>query len=145
MWKALLSGLAGACALNILHETARQFIKDAPRVDITGERALAGVIEAVNGEAPAPRDLYYPALAGDLASNALYYSLVGIGNDENTLTRGSLLGLAAGVGAVYLPEHLGLGKSPTRRTPQTAAMTVAWYTFGGIAAALTYQALTEAE
>lgn len=145
MWKALASGFVGACALNILHETARQYIKDAPRVDVTGERAMAATIGKLGMAAARPKDLYFPALAGDIVSNSLYYSKVASGDPQNALLRGVVLGAAAGVGAVFLPEYLGLGKTPTRRTPQTAAMTIAWYTAGGIAAALAYRALSNDE
>jgi hypothetical protein len=38
---------------------------------------------------------------------------------------------------------MGLGSRPGSRTPQTAAMTVAWYTAGGLAASAAYQTLAE--
>lgn len=37
---ALGSGLVGACALMLLHETVRQFVPNAPRADILGMRAM---------------------------------------------------------------------------------------------------------
>jgi hypothetical protein len=49
--------------------------------------------------------------------------------------RGALLGLAAGVGAAYLPPRIGLGEQPGQRPPATQIMTVAWYLAGGLAAA----------
>lgn len=39
--QALGSGLVGACALTLIHETARRFIPDAPRMDVLGMRAIA--------------------------------------------------------------------------------------------------------
>lgn len=36
---ALAGGAAGAAALTLLHETARQTVPDAPRMDVLGERA----------------------------------------------------------------------------------------------------------
>jgi hypothetical protein len=33
---------------------------------------------------------------------------------------------------------MGLGSHPSRRTPQTKAMTIAWYVLGGLAAAGVY-------
>jgi hypothetical protein len=51
------------------------------------------------------------------------------------------LGLAAGLGAVFLPGPLGLGSAPSNRTTQTQAMTVGWYLLGGLAAGLAYQTL----
>ena len=37
-WKALASGVAGACALTLLHEGVRRAVPDAPRMDVLGER-----------------------------------------------------------------------------------------------------------
>jgi hypothetical protein len=43
--QSLLSGFAGAVALNVLHETVRQVYPKAPRVDVLGKRAIvAGAI-----------------------------------------------------------------------------------------------------
>lgn len=142
--RALGSGLAGAVALNLLHETARQFIADAPRVDVLGKRAIAGAFKATGHEPPPDDELYALALAGDIVSNSLYYSFVGMGDRRNALLRGALLGLGAGVGAVVLPGKLGLGSEPSARTPATQAMTVAWYTVGGLAAAAAYGMLSGA-
>ena len=143
MKNALISGAVGAVALTILHETIRNFVAQAPRVDIAGERAIALTIEIAGFDPPPARDLYSAALIGDLVSNSLYYSLVGAGSRENVLLRGALLGAAAGVGAAFLPEKIGLGKKPTARTPQTAAMTIGWYLFGGVSAALCYRLLSD--
>jgi hypothetical protein len=133
--RALLSGAAGALSLTALHQTARALTDDAPRMDLPGMRALARAFRAADASPP-PRDtLYDLTLAGDLVSNTLYYGLVGAGEEGGEWTRGALLGLAAGVGTVVLPPLLGLGSAPSRRTPATAAMTIAWYTVGGLAAA----------
>jgi hypothetical protein len=56
---------------------------------------------------------------------------------------GTLLGAAGGVGAVLLPERLGLGRHPVRRTARTGLMTVAWYTAGGAIAGAVYQRLSQ--
>lgn len=145
IWRALGSGLAGACVLNVLHETVRQFVPEAPRVDVLGKRAIAASLRAVGKDVPPDDELYALALAGDVLSNSLYYSLVGAGARESALLRGALLGFGAGVGAVVLPEPMGLGSEPTRRTPATQVMTIAWYTIGGLAAAATFRALTEGD
>lgn len=139
--KSVASGLAGACALTLIHESARQVFADAPRADILGMRAIARSLRGVGAEPPPERELYAITLAGDIVSNSLYYSLVGVGRRERALTRGALLGFAAGVGAVALPEPLGLGGEPTARTNATKAMTVAWYLAGGLAAAVAYRCL----
>ena len=137
--RALGSGFIGACALNLLHETARQFIPDAPRVDLLGKRAIAKASRAVDQEPPSDNELYALALAGDIVSNSLYYSLIGLGDGKSVLLRGALLGLGAGVGAVALPGPIGLGGDASARTPATQAMTIAWYTFGGLVTAAAYQ------
>ena len=139
--QAFVSGVAGAVALNVLHETARQFIPGAPRVEVIGMRAIARPMEAAGGEPPARDQLYYLALAGDIVSNGIYYGMVGIGKPGRVWTRGSLLGLAGGVGAAFLPQVLGLGKRPGERFPATHLMTVEWYMIGGLVAAAVYERL----
>lgn len=139
MLKALGSGLIGAAALTVIHETTRRFLDDAPRMDVLGMRAIAKSLRAVGQEPPVP--LHEVALAGDLAANSLYYSLVAVGSPRTALARGALLGAAAGAGAIVLPGPLGLGSLPYLRTPATRAMTVAWYTLGGLAAGAAFQLL----
>ena len=141
---ASASGAVGAIVLNIIHETARHLSKNAPRVDRLGEEALANAIKNL-GETtpPALDDLYAPTLLGDLISNSLYYALSGAFGKQNAVSSGALLGAAAGVGAVYLPDKIGLRKSFTAATNERAAMTIAWYLAGGLAAGLTYKLLAE--
>jgi len=143
MLKALGSGLVGAVALTLIHETARRVAPEtAPRVDVLGMRAIAKAARAVDAEPPVP--LHEAALVGDIVSNSLYYSLVGAGQRADALRNGALLGLAAGLGAVFLPGPLGLGRQPTD-TPTTQALTVAWYLAGGLAAGAAYAALSSDE
>ena len=133
--RALSSGLAGACALTLVHQAARLVTDKAPRADILGMRALAKTIRATGRQSPPDDQLYPWTLAGDLASNSLYYSLVGTGGGPATWLRGTVLGLGAGIGALALPGPMGLGSRPTNRTVATQVMTVAWYLLGGLAAA----------
>jgi hypothetical protein len=133
--RALGSGLAGACALTVVHQVARQLTDKAPRADVLGMRALSRILDKVDGPPPGDDQLYPWTLAGDIVSNALYYSLVGTAGGLSALLRGGALGLGAGLGALALPGPLGLGTRPTNRTPATQAMTVAWYLIGGLAAA----------
>jgi len=140
---ALLGGLAGAATLNLIHETARRILPEAPRMDTLGRRALARGLEAA-GIGPPPRDeLQAITLAGDLVANAIDYALVGVGSPTRPVLRGALLGAAAGVGAVVLPPHLGLGRRPRGVTPEVKAMTVAWYVAGGLAAGAAYRLLRD--
>ncbi|HEX8131100.1 MAG TPA: hypothetical protein VF527_18520 [Pyrinomonadaceae bacterium] len=139
--QAAASGLVGACALTLIHESARRALPGAPRLDVLGMRAIAKSMRGVGQEPPPVDELHALALVGDVVSNSLYYSLVGVGRPEGALLRGTLLGLAAGVGAVLLPEPLGLGNAPSARTTETKALTIGWYLAGGVAAALAYRLL----
>lgn len=135
----IAGGLAGACTLTLIHETVRRFYPDAPRMDVLGMRAIAKGMRQAGETPPADETLHKWALAGDVLSNAVYYSLAGSG--KHAWLRGASLGLVAGLGAVYLPGPLGLGEAPSRRTMQTQALTVAFYTIGGLVAAATSRAL----
>ena len=140
MLKQLGSGLAGAVAVTLVHETARRVIPHgAPRMDVIGQRAIARPIRAAGGSPPQGRNLYRTAMAGDLLLNTLYYSLVGFGRakrrGDTAVGRGGVLGLAAGLGAALLPPLIGLGNQPRRRTPWTQILTVLWYLIGGLVSA----------
>ena len=132
---SLLSGLAGAVALNVLHETVRQVEPKAPRVDKLGKRGIIKITKAMGLPTPTGNALYATAMAGDITSNTLYYSLVGLAPPQAAWPLGAVLGALAGAGAVTLAEPMRLGDEPVRRTSATAAMTVAWYTVGGLATA----------
>ena len=131
--KTLASGLIGSATLTAVHQGAKRFIPNAPHVDAIGRRAVARGIRALGGTPPRGQRLHNTALAGDLLSNALYYSLMDMGHPRHRVLRGALLGLVGGLGAVFLPERMGLGRQPGERWPRTPLMTVAWYTLGGVA------------
>ena len=137
---SLAAGFAGAVALTALHETVRRLRPhDAPRMDVLGMRGLRKLLGKADAPQPDNDTLFTLTMAGDLLSNGLYYSLVGSG--KHAIGRGLALGALAGAGGVLLPGPLGLGKNPSNRTPQTQAMTVAWYTVGGLVAGAVAQAL----
>jgi hypothetical protein len=145
--KALGSGIAGALALTAVHQTAAHTIPHAPRMDVIGRRAIARSAAALGATPPAGPRLQGAALAGDIVSNSLFYSLValGSGRGRDVWRRGLVLGLAAGVGAAVLPPILGLGRQPGHRGLFTHMLTVLWYTLGGLAAAATLRACGRAE
>jgi len=142
--EALGGGLAGACALTAVHESVRRACPVAPRMDLLGMRAIEKSMHAAGAEPPEGDRLHTLALASDIVSNSLYYSLVGVGGPRGAWLRGALLGLVAGVGAVALPGPLGLGREPSNRTTSTQVMTVGWYLLGGLAAAAAYRLLAGA-
>lgn len=138
-WKALASGAAGAIVLNLLHEATKRAMPHAPRLDVLGMRAIAKIARIAG--IGSVSHLHDKALTGDLGSNAAYYSLVSAFGPQHAVTGGALLGLAAGVGSITLPQEMGLGSAPSARTPQTAAASVGLYVAGGIAAGAVYKAL----
>lgn len=141
---ALGSGLAGALALTAVHETARQQISTAPRMDMLGMQAIENGFRTVHAQPPQGTALYELAMVGDFVSNALYYSMVAAGKPEGALVRGAMLGLTAGLGAVVLPKPLGL-QPQLNRTNATHAMTIGWYLLGGLAAGAAYQMLSRGQ
>jgi hypothetical protein len=142
--RALTAGAVGAVTLTLANEIGKRKISEAPRLDLLGTRAVAklsshrGVARFVPGER---RKIARTALAGDLISNALYYALVSPGRTARPVSRGLWMGVLAGVGAVVLAPKLGLGHRPSDATIETAALTVAWYAIGGIAAGMAARAL----
>lgn len=128
---AITAGFAGAVALTITHQLLHQVLHDAPRMDLMGEEALWKITGGTPLEIPA-ENLYNTTMAADIAANTLYYSLVGLGNNKNATIRGGLLGLAAGIGGVVLPKHVGLTNEFSDRTLKTSIMTIAIYTLGGL-------------
>ena len=108
--KSTLGGLAGACTLTLLNERVKKLDKDAPRMDLLGMNAVARLMKGNNILAQTAGKLFPIAIAGDLVSNSLYYSMADTGDQQKTLMRGALLGLGAGLGAVVLPKTLGLNE-----------------------------------
>ncbi len=142
MIRALINGLAGACALTVAHELVRKSKPNAPRLDILGMRSVSKIMSAFGVEPPKGATLKKYALVTDIVSNALMFSAVGAKPGISTWLKGINLGLMAGVGAVTVPEKVGLGKDAaflTKRTTATAVTTVGLYVLGGLAAAAVAQ------
>lgn len=137
---SLVGGLAGAVALNVLHESVRHLYPDAPRVDKVGGEALNKLRSAVGAEELSGKELYAHTLAGDVVSNALYFSVAGV-SSRNPVAAGTVAGLAAGVGAVCLTKKMGLDDEPINRSSGISAATIAYYTFGGMIAGLAIKGL----
>ena len=139
---SMVSGIAGAVALTAVHQAAKMVSGSAPQMDVLGMRAIAQATgtsgmadESADVDSARNRGLYKYALAGDMLANSAYYSMA------TTWTRGAVLGLAAGIGALVLPRRIGLGDPPHSELLSNQIMTVAWYTLGGLAAAWTAQCL----
>src|SRR5687768_16745140 len=129
------SGLAGAATLTLLHETIRKFDPKAPRMDLLGMQALSKILRSNGKNPPSEGRLYGWSMAGDLVSNAIYYSLAGVGSKKTILQKGIALGIGAGLGAIFLPKKLNLNNRYSDRTPHTQVLTMAYYLIGSIVAA----------
>src|SRR3954467_11574166 len=116
---ALGGGLAGACAVTLIHETVKRIVPEAPRMDLLGMNAISKGLDVAGWKNPDENKLFTLALAGDIISNALYYSMAGIGKENNVWRKSTMLGLAAGVGAVFLPGPLGLNERHSNKTLST--------------------------
>ncbi|MEN4762715.1 hypothetical protein ABEG63_20490 [Chryseobacterium sp. C39-AII1] len=132
MYKKILAGLGGAVALNVLHETLRKNFENVPEVNKVGEEALNMALDKVDMKITDKDQLYAATLAGDVVSNGIYYA--------TTATSGFNIasGVAAGLGAVFLPQKMGLDDTPVAENNQKKIMTVAYYLFGAIVTKLIY-------
>jgi len=132
MYKKILAGLVGAIALNLVHELIRRNFDNAPEVNKVGGEALNKALDTVDLKITDQDQLYGLTLAGDVFSNGIYYA--------STATSGFNIasGLAAGLGAVVLPQKMGLDDSPVAETNQKKIMTVGYYLFGAIVTKLIY-------
>lgn len=131
MVKKIIAGFGGALALNILHEVIRKNFTNVPHINEVGEEALLKMTEGTDLKIRDENSLYAFTLAGDVVSNGLYYSA--------TATNHNLIsGLAAGVGAVFLPKQMGLDEQPVAGSDQKKLMTVAYYVFGALVTKLIY-------
>jgi hypothetical protein len=127
------SGATGALTLTAIHQIAQRHLTYAPRMDVVAMRGLDRILP---GYYHPSRRLHRLALAGDLVGNSLYYSVVPASTSAATWIRGVTLGAMAGIGALLLPQRIGLGEPPYSQYRPNQIMTVAWYLAGGAAAAL---------
>jgi len=139
--RSLASGIAGALTLTAIHEVARRRFASAPRMD---EVAMRGLRKILPGKFRDPRRLHQLALAGDLLSNSIYYSVIAAPTRKATWMRAGVLGTAAGLCALFLPERLGLGVPHNSHRRSSQFMTVGWYLAGALATAFVATRVREA-
>jgi hypothetical protein len=138
---SLIGGLAGAVALNIVHQAAKQVLPKTPQVDLIGEEVLSKGLLKAGIEPPEGQRLFASTMAADIMSNAAYYALIGMGKKKNLLYYGAAFGLIAGIGALALTKPMGLDDRPVNRSLATKVMTVGWYTIGGLVTAAVIKAI----
>ena len=134
--RTLLTGATGAATVTLAHEVIRQLLPKAPRMDKLGMVALSRILRSMGIAPPRGEKLRGFTLLGDLGVNALFYAPVVLRSTKQPWLAGTLLGAAAGAGAVYLTPALGLPKRHRGTTPIAKAITVGLYALGGLAAGL---------
>jgi hypothetical protein len=131
---SLGGGLAGACAVTLIHESVRKIVPKAPLIDLLGMNAISKGLNIAGIKTPTGNKLYTMALAGDILGNSIYYALAGTGDEKNIWLKSSIFGLAAGVAAVSLPGPLGLEEKHSAKTTETKLMTIGLYVAGALVA-----------
>ena len=138
---ALLGGIAGAATVTALHQALKTVAPAvAPRMDLLGMEAMKKIRNRVHLPIPSEEELYKQTFVGDIIFNTLYYSLAG---GKAADLKGTVLGIAAGVGAVQLPEKLHLNPEHSSRTKTTEYLTMGIYIAGGLMAAATVGGLLQ--
>jgi len=132
MYKKILAGLGGALALNLVHELIRKNFDNVPEINKVGEEALNKALDTLDVKITDRDQLYAATLAGDVIGNGVYYAA--------TATSGFNLvsGVTMGLGAVMLPQNMGLDDAPVAETTQKKIMTVGYYLFGAVVTKLIY-------
>ncbi|HZS39639.1 MAG TPA: hypothetical protein VFF06_22560 [Polyangia bacterium] len=136
------AGLVGALVLAGAREfSRRRFGVGKPRLDQFREHQLERLAHALGRRVRGKR-LERAVVAGSIAVNAIYFAaLLCSGRTDRPLTRGAVGGTLAGLAALVVPTLLRLGKRPRHLTPRNQAVTIGWYTLGGLAAATAWRGL----
>ncbi|WP_461790688.1 hypothetical protein [Pedobacter sp.] len=132
--KNTTAGFVGAIALNAIHEIVRKNVKNAPQINLLGAEAVNKTLSMAGRPIQNPEDLYKITLETDIIANTAYYSIIG-GKGKYIWPRAIVMGLSAGIGALRMPESLGLDDTPVTHTNTTKALTVGYYLFGALVTA----------
>ncbi len=103
-------------------------------MDLLGMQAISKGLRKAGQSVPGQQKLYTLSLAGEILSNTFYYSLAAAGNRKYVVPKGTLLGLAGGVGALFLPKSIGLNPQLSNKTLKTQLLTTSFYMLGGLIA-----------
>jgi hypothetical protein len=113
-------------------------------MDLVGMRAVRRMAPRFREPRVSSRTLHRVTLAGDLVCNSIYYAAIPGRTAAATWTRAAALGVAAGLGALLLPEPMGLGPPPHSDRRSNQMMTLAWYAAGAAATAAAATAMRPA-
>lgn len=78
-----------------------------------------------------PDKLYAATLAGDIVSNAIYYGTTA--TNHNFIS-----GIVPGIGAIVLPQKMGLNDEPITENNKKKLVTVGYYILGALVTKLIY-------
>lgn len=133
--EAFGSGLVGAVTVAALHEVSRHLLRDAPRLDVMGEKLIESAFRRFWRRPPESTRALSWAL-GNVGTDTVLFALVGTGNVKRPVVRGAVIGAIAGLSTLVLPSLLGVGAWETAKNARRMALTVGMYVTAGVAAGL---------
>ena len=98
------SGLVASATVAALHEVSRHLLRDAPRLDVMGERLIEVGFKKLGRKPPRQTRLLSWAL-GNMGSDTLVFAAVGVGHSKRPLVRGAIIGAVVGASALVLPRR----------------------------------------
>jgi len=132
--KNIIGGLAGAIVLTLLNESLKNVNSDMPRIDLVGKEVVQKTAEYFGLDIENSESLLSTALVSDIISNTAYYSLIN-GEKEELWLKAASAGLLAGLGAVNLPDKMGLNDEPVSKSLTTKALVIGYYLAGAFTTA----------
>ncbi len=142
--KALIAGgLAASVTVTAVHQILKAITSKSPRMDLLGMEVLDKGYEKAGADKPSYDTRYWMTMAGDIVSNAAYYSLAGAGGKKGLFAKGGLLGALAGIGALVLPKPMGLNPAHSNRTKTTKLLSVGLYLLGGLVSSAVTKAVAK--
>lgn len=129
------SGVVGTATIAALHQASRHLLKDAPRMDVVGEKLIEKGFTRIGRKPPEQTKMLSWAL-GNVGTDTLVFAAVGFGAPKRPVVRGLIVGALSGAAALLLPPKLGISSNYAARTPKTALLTMGFYVAAGLAAGL---------
>lgn len=105
---ALIGGIAGALVIKGIHELVKKIDSDVPHFE-SMDLDTPQKNNFLSGDSDTPPKFFSGGITGDIFNNAIHSSISGL-SDHSTDVKTGLLGVASGIGAIYIPEVLGLNK-----------------------------------
>lgn len=127
---ALAGGLLGALVIKGIHELVKKIDKDVPHFDFFDMEA-SKKNNFVGGESGTINKLFSGGITGEMFNNAIHNSISGL-SDKATDVKSGIMGVASGLGAVYLPEVLGLNKEHKGHSEQKHQVLATIYSLAGV-------------